>query len=246
MRTKKHFVIAVCVVAMVFSAPQLLRAAEGLTLDELTRKVEGLFNGQNELKLRVAAVETSLAPTSTRNATATAESKVRTTATARAHYRATQIAVADARKTAAARNPRRRATATRRPAATPQLALMTAGRYEDVVQEAMELSTGALIGATSSVRAITSGSSDQIEMLNMALGVIMLVYEDMLKVTPPSRLRNAHNVFVRGLKHCSEGAHILSDGVRLRKRIVASVANAAADQFATCTGLIERAASMMG
>lgn len=106
----RRFRQLVLAIGCVLLAPQLILADDGLTLESLAEKVGSLFQGQDDLKKRVAAIETQIAPTPTRTRrptptprpgvtattraklTATAQARTRATATRRAAYAATEVA----------------------------------------------------------------------------------------------------------------------------------------------------------
>ena len=64
--SKLRYLIGALVLLTVFSAPQLLRASEGITLEELSEKIGVLFSNHNDFDERLSAIETRIAPTVTR------------------------------------------------------------------------------------------------------------------------------------------------------------------------------------
>ena len=64
--SKLRYLIWALVLFIVFSAPQLLLASDGITLEELSEKIEVLFRNQSDSNDRISAIETRLAPTVTK------------------------------------------------------------------------------------------------------------------------------------------------------------------------------------
>lgn len=66
MSRRTKYLIGFIIVVLGFSLPAILLAQDELTLESLAGRVESLLSGQNELKERMAAVETQIAPTPTK------------------------------------------------------------------------------------------------------------------------------------------------------------------------------------
>lgn len=64
--SRVKYLIGALVLLTVFSAPQLIRASEGITLEDLSEKIGVLFSNQSEMNERISAIETRMAPTVTR------------------------------------------------------------------------------------------------------------------------------------------------------------------------------------
>ena len=63
---RMRYLIGAMVVVTVFSAPQLIRASEGVTLEELAERIDILFRGQSDFNERISVIETRMAPTVTK------------------------------------------------------------------------------------------------------------------------------------------------------------------------------------
>ena len=63
---RMRYLIGAMVMVTVFSAPQLIRASEGVTLEELAERIDILFRGQSDFNERISVIETRMAPTVTR------------------------------------------------------------------------------------------------------------------------------------------------------------------------------------
>ena len=63
---RMRYLIGAMVVVTVFSAPQLIRASEGVTLEELAERIDILFRGQSNFNERISVIETRMAPTVTK------------------------------------------------------------------------------------------------------------------------------------------------------------------------------------
>ena len=196
-----RYLIAALVLVAVFSAPQLIRADEGLTLENLSEGIETLFRGQTDLQqkhtlsdARLSVIETRLAPTPTRtkrptpNATATVQAnnrrkEVRARATATAHAKITATAQADSAPSAIEVEMWNRATQP----------------ITEVVSNSM-LEVARLFGIPGYV------ASGDVIYLKALLWQIQLAYEDALAIVSPSSLSHVHEVFLRAMGYCNSGA----------------------------------------
>ncbi|MDE0431271.1 MAG: hypothetical protein OXH98_16025 [Caldilineaceae bacterium] len=66
MKGSTRYLVGIVIVLLGLSLPTILLAQDEITLESLARKVETLFTGQDDLKARMAAVETQIAPTQTK------------------------------------------------------------------------------------------------------------------------------------------------------------------------------------
>ena len=116
MNNRTKYAVGIVLVVLGLSLPNLLLAQGELTLESLAERVENLFSGQDDLKERLAAVETRLAPTPTRTQRPTATNTPNARATLAAQARATS----QVRLTATSQAVKVRLTATARARATEE------------------------------------------------------------------------------------------------------------------------------
>ena len=234
---RSRYLIGVLMLVAVFSAPQLLRAEDGLTLESLSERIDALFRGQNDLHqkhvlsdARLSVIETRLAPSPTRtrqptpNATATAQAnnkrkEARARATATAYARITATAQANSAPSAVAVEMWKKST-------SPVTEVVSTSLLE--IARLFEI-PGYVV-------------SGDVIYLKTLLWQIQLAYEDALAIVSPSSLSHVHEVFLRAMGYCNSGAGYTlsaledSDASKLENAILA---------FEECGYSMERATQML-
>lgn len=259
-RRAKHLIGTVALIVVLFT-PQLLSADEGFTLADLAERVETLFQGQSKLDSRVAAIETTLAPTPTKtirptatpNVTATVEAKetvaakreVRPTATAEAQVTATARVKATA--TALARYRATRvalvnveSTATAKAQQSPTSVEMSVYRrgIEPILADLLE----GLMGAARLLENPKFDDHVWNYQIDGYLGQIQSAWFIALSVDPPSSLSSVHEVFMQGLDECLDGANDALDGLTF---LEPEKLESAESSFLKCSEFLEEASGML-
>ena len=233
------YAVGIVIVVLILSLPNLLLAQGELTLESLAERVESLFTGQDELKARMAAVETRLVPTPTRTSRPTATS----TPNARARRAASARATSQVRLTATAQAVKVRLTATARARATEEAGnQLSEVEYLEVFTEQAELVTMAMEGLTMSFHRPQPSDSNWRELLNVWLETFPYVQENIAELVPPSSLKRGHDTFLRGIAYCVSGAELVAEGV---KTLESSKFTEAADDFDECTRITTEALNIV-
>ena len=227
-------------VVLGLSLPNLLLAQGELTLESLAERVENLFSGQDDLKERLAAVETRLAPTPTRTQRPTATNTPNARATLAAQARATS----QVRLTATSQAVKVRLTATARARATEEAGnQLSEVEYLEVFTEQAELVTMAMERLTMSFRRPQLSNSNWRELLNVWLETFPYVQQNIADLVPPRSLKRGHDTFLRGIAYCVSGAELIAEGV---ENLESSKFTEAADYFDDCTRITTEALNIVG
>ena len=241
---RSRYLVGALVLVAVFLAPQLLRASEGITLEELPKIVESLLQGHNDLKSRVAALETRSAPVATKTVRPTPNRTV--TAQARATIRAER---ANATATVRFRNQQRaRVTATAQANATATAqansgpSAVEVEMWKKSTRPVTEVVATSLLEIARLFEIPGYVASGDVIYLKTLLWQIQLAYEDALAIVSPSSLSHVHEVFLRAMGYCNSGAGYTlsaledSDASDLENAILA---------FDECGYSMERATQML-
>ena len=239
-RRFRQFVL-VLAIGCVLLTPQLILAEDGLTLESLAEKVGSLFQDQDDLNVRVAAIETSIAPTPT-------QTRRRPTATSTHNARATKAAQARAtsqvRLTATAQAVKVRLTATARARATEEAEnQLSDTEYLEVLTFNADMTMMAMEGLAAAFRRPQFGDSNWRTNVNMYLDAFPFVQESLVVIVPPPSLREGHDKFLKGIAYCVSGAKLIAEGVEKRKN---SKFTEAAVDFEECTRITSEALILVG
>ncbi len=226
------YATVIVIVTLSLSLPNLLLAQSELTLESLAERVETLFSGQNDLKTRMAAIETRSAPTPTKTSSPTATSTPNARVTSQVRLTATAQAV------------KVRLTATARARATEETGnQLSEVEYLEIFTENAELVTMAMDGLAMSFRRPQLSDSNWRELLNVWLETFPYVQQNISDLVPPSSLKRGHDTFLRGIVYCVTGAELIADGV---KNLESSRFTEAAGEFEDCTRITTEALNIVG
>ena len=232
MNRRAKYAVGIVIIVLSLSLPNLLLAQGELTLASLAERVESLFSGQSELKARMAAMETRLAPTPTKTSRPTATSTPNARATSQVRLTATAQAVTV------------RLTATARARATEEAGnQLSEVEYLEIFTENAELVTMAMDGLAMSFRRPQLSDSNWRELLNVWLETFPYVQQNISDLVPPSSLKRGHDTFLRGIAYCVTGAELVAEGV---KNLESSKFTEAAGEFEDCTQITAEALNIVG
>lgn len=246
---RSRYLIGVLVLIAVFSAPHMIRAAEGITFEDLVKKVEALTGGYSGLRMRVSAIETQIAPTPTIDRretlkdrlTATSQAaRVTVTTRAQATRRSKAKATATAQALARRQTSRANATATARANSVPRAVAVE--MWNKSTRPVTEVISTSLLEIARLFEIPGYVASGDVFYLKTLLWQIQLAYKDALAIVPPSSLSQVHEVFLRAMGYCNSGAGYTlsfledSDASDLEKAILA---------FDECGYSMERATQML-
>ena len=252
MERRLKYAIGIVFVVLSLSLPNLLLAQGDLTLGNLAERVENLFSGQDNLKARVEAIETRLAPTPTKTkrptppATVTAQARatrnaaraqVTATARARSQARARITTTAQARATATARA---RVTATAQAQQGPTAAEIAT--YSLATEPVLALLKEGIFGVASLFEEPNFGNTAWEFKVEGFLHKIQESWFLALKIDHPSSLSAVHSEFMRGMDGCFSGANNALDGIVFTKP---NLLEDAFKAFEKCAQHIEEASKML-
>lgn len=232
MSRKTWYLAAVLILLLL--TPQILRAEDGLSLESLLDRVETLFQGQDDLKARMAAVETQIAPTPTKTPRPTSTPRIDATATASAKATAQSRFRIRATATAVARS---RATAQVQKGANEADIAVYSKQIFPILADLQE----GLLGAGELMNSPELTDSVWNYKMDLHIGQIQTAAILAWRVTPPTSLKDVHKVFLQGMDECMEAANNIHDGVIYHD---VTKLESAAEPLEECVRLLEKAAEM--